>query len=301
MDPRNLKAGQLVDTWRVVRRLGGTHGVVYEVEREGERLALKLACPPDGGADPHEAKARGRRESVCLLRIRHPNIVCIRAVGHWPDPSEGMLYLVLDLVEGETLGEWAERKKPTPHEVTVLMAQALDALEHMHKNGVFHRNPSLRHLRITPGGELVITGFGAAIYSYADALKDEPLVHGTPRNWSPEAARFWRDSPRAAGECYPFRAVDELFALGASFYDVLTEPRPTVCEQRPPLGSEVFSLPSPFTVGQGRVPQELSDFIMKLIAHRPEERFQTAREAKQVAQKLARHQGEAWRGITVHP
>jgi len=65
LDPKNLKPGQMVDCYRIVRKIGGgSYGVVYEVEKDGERFALKVACQVDQRGDPKQTDARARREAV---------------------------------------------------------------------------------------------------------------------------------------------------------------------------------------------------------------------------------------------
>jgi hypothetical protein len=301
-DPRDLKAGQLVDGWRVVRRLGsGTYGAVYEAEKDGRRVALKMACHREGTADQAKVEARALREVACLQQLNHPNIVRIWGYGRWPDPLSSTLYIVQDFIDGCTLGEWGSRRFPTPHDVALIMVKAFDALEHIHGRNMVHRDLSLRNLMISKSGEPVIIDFGAADYATAETLTDGPLPPGTPRNRSPQATRFWLDNLHNPGARYPFQPADDIFALGASFYDVLTEPQLTKGEPRPPLGSALVPVSTPFKLSNGRVPQELSAFVMALIAKNPEERTQSATDAKRIAQDLARSEGEAWRGTTVHP
>ena len=71
-DPLDLKPGQMVSDWRIVRRIGsGGYAVVYEVERDGERFALKVACQTERSIDPRQTDARARREVACLQQLNH--------------------------------------------------------------------------------------------------------------------------------------------------------------------------------------------------------------------------------------
>ncbi|WP_093518413.1 serine/threonine protein kinase [Stigmatella erecta] len=301
VDPRDLKPGQWVDGWCIVQRIGsGTYGVVYEVEKDGQRFALKLACHREQSGDPRQTDARAKREVACLQQIHHRHVIRMWAHGRWPEPRSGFLYIVLDFVDGYTLGQWVERTHPTPHEVAVLFLKLFDALEHLHGRGVLHRDLSLRNIMVSQEGEPVIIDFGAADYATAEELTDAPLPPGTPRNRSPEAVSFWtanRHNPEAR---YPFKATDDIFALGANLYDVLTDPSPERSQKRPPLGG-VMPPPSPFKVTQGRVPQELSAYAMHLIASEPKARPATAKDARRPLEEFARFERPEWRGLPIHP
>ncbi|WP_037583844.1 serine/threonine protein kinase [Stigmatella aurantiaca] len=301
MDPRDLKPDQWVDGWRIVRRIGsGAYGVVYEVEKDGQRFALKLACHREQSGDPRQTDARAKREVACLQQLHHRHVIRMWAHGRWPEPRSGFLYIVLDFVDGYTLGQWVERTHPTPHEVAVLFLKLFDALEHLHGRGILHRDLSLRNIMVSQDGEPVIIDFGAADYAAAEELTDAPLPPGTPRNRSPEAVSFWtanRHNPEAR---YPFKATDDIFALGANLYDVLTDPSPERSQKRPPLGG-VMPPPSPFKVTQGRVPQELSAYAMHLIASEPRARPATAKDARRPLEEFARFERPEWRGLPIHP
>ena len=182
-DPLDLKPGQMVSDWRIVRRIGrGGYAVVYEVEKDGERFALKVACQTERSLDPKQTDARARREAACLQLLNHRYIIRMRGQGRWPDTLSGFHYIVLDFVDGYTLARWVERTHPTPHEVVVLFLKLFDALEHMHSKNVLHRDLSLRNIMVTKDGEPVIIDFGAADYATAEDLTDGPLPPGTPRN-----------------------------------------------------------------------------------------------------------------------
>jgi serine/threonine protein kinase len=302
VDPLNLEPGQMVDGWRIVRLMGrGGYAAVYEVEKDGQRFALKVACQTERSTDPKQVDARTRREAVCLQKLNHRHIIKMVAQGRWPDARSGFLYIVLELVDGYTLARWVEQTHPTPHEVVVLFLKLFEALEHMHGREVFHRDLSLRNIMVTKEGEPVIIDFGAADYAAAEELTDGPLPPGTPRNRSPEAQAFWSANLGNPAARYTFRATDELFALGADLYDVLTDPLPSRGGKRPPLGSEVMPPPSPLSETQGRVPPELSAYAMKLISPEPEDRYATAKEARGPLEEFAQFGGPEWRNTRVHP
>jgi serine/threonine-protein kinase len=99
VDPLNLEPGQMVDGWRIVRLIGrGGYAAVYEVEKDGQRFALKVACQTERNTDPKQVDARARREAVCLQKLNHRYIIKMIAQGRWPNARSGFLYIVLELV-----------------------------------------------------------------------------------------------------------------------------------------------------------------------------------------------------------
>ena len=301
-DPLDLKPGQMVSDWRIVRRIGrGGYAVVYEVEKDGERFALKVACQTERSLDPKQTDARARREVACLQQLNHRHIIRMLGQGRWPHARSGFHYIVLDFVDGYTLARWVERTNPTPHEVVVLFLKLFDALEHMHSKNVLHRDLSLRNIMVTKDGEPVIIDFGAADYATAEELTDGPLPPGTPRNRSPEAQAFWDENRLKHGARYAFKATDDIFALGANLYDVLTDPSPERTERQPVLNSMLTTPPTPHRKTKGRVPAELSAYAMKLISRDLEVRPATAKDARRPLVDLVRFEGDTWREIPLHP
>ncbi|WP_224363710.1 serine/threonine protein kinase [Hyalangium versicolor] len=301
VDPRELEPGQWVDGWLIVRKIGsGTYSAVYEVEKDGKRFALKVACQRDQNSDPLQTEARAKREVVCLQHLNHRYIIRMWAHGWWPGPCSGFIYIVLDFVDGYTLGKWVERTHPTLHEAVVLFRKLFDALAYMHERGVSHRDLSLRNIMVTHKGEPVIIDFGAADYAAAEEVTDAPLPPGTPRNRSPEAMRFWNENRLNPKARYSFKATDDIFALGADLYDVLTDPAPERSSERHPLGG-MMPPPSPFRLSQGRVPEELSAYCLMLIAREPEGRPATAKDAGRPLEGFERYEGPPWRGAPFHP
>jgi serine/threonine protein kinase len=302
LKPWELPPGTMVQGWRIVRRIGrGGYAVVYEVENEGKRYALKLACQTERSLDPRQVDARANREVACLQQLKHPHIIRMRAHGRWPDPSEGYLFIVLDYVDGFTLAQWAQQTGPTPREYAVLFLKLFDAADYMHGKDIFHRDLSLNNIMVTQDGEPVIIDFGVADYATADQLTDGPIPPGTPRNRSPQAQRFWEQHRLTPGAHYVYTAADDIFALGADLYDLLTDPTPASNLDRPPLGGEVLEPRSPWKVTKGRVPTDLSGFTMKLISPDLSVRYTVAKGAKRALEECLGSEDPAWDAGSVHP
>jgi serine/threonine protein kinase len=302
MSPRDLKPGQWVDGFRIIQRIGqGYFGLVFEAEKGGQRFALKFASHREGSGDAAQTDTRIERELICLHQLRHRHIVRIWGSGHWPDPRTGYRYIVLDLIEGYTLEQWAERTHPTPREVVMLLDKVFAAMEHMHGRNVFHRDLNLRNIMVSrSGNEPVLIDFSVGDYAAAATLTNEALPPGTPRYRSPEAVLFWEQHRHTPGARYAFKEADEIYALGAVLYDMLTHIKPSEAHKSEPTNNPFIMPASPFEVTQGRVPQALSDLTMNLMAREPGERPAYARAVRRVLADLKEHAGPAWQ-TPFHP
>jgi len=295
INPAHLQPGQMVDGWRVLRLLGsGTYGAVYLVEKDGQRFAMKIAMHRASSGDAEQADARLMLEMVCLVQVSgHPNIVRVHAHGRWPDVTKGWFYVVLDYVEGYTLGEWVEKMHPTAREVVRVFAKLAAALAHLHARGVFHRDLKLGNILVRASdGEPFILDFSAGDYTLAPELTDSPLPPGTRRYRSPEASRFLRDQGEEHGARYEFKATDDVYALGICLYDVLTNAQPASEPPRVLVGGQ-WPPPAPHTLNP-RVPEPLSTAVLHFIARQPEKRAPTAEVMRRELEALLSQQGGEW-------
>lgn len=265
-----LPSGAVLDGWRVLRELGdGGFAVVYLVEKNGQRCALKVARHRDASGDDKQTHARVMRELTVLLMLDHPNIVRHRGYGY---AESGNVYLALDYVDGWTLAEWKERKHPTFHEVLRVFVKIADALVYMHSRGILHRDLKLANVLIRKSdGEPVIIDFSCATYTQATDLTESGLPPGTDRFRAPEQFKYMREHKEEHRVKYAFQVADEIFAVGAMLYELLTDPRPTEARPRESLNNPA-AMPPPARGLNPRVPEALSELVEDLLSRDPERR-----------------------------
>jgi len=184
----------IADRYHVVRKLGeGGMGEVYLAEhvKMGRLSALKLIAP----ALAREADAIGRftREAANASKITHPNIAAIYDFGETPD---GLVYLAMEYVEGESLTALLRRHGALPLRRTAEIArQIAGALDAAHERGVVHRDLKPDNIMISPGRDGVdvvkVVDFGIAKASTGDGaggatVTKTGMVIGTPEYMSPE-------------------------------------------------------------------------------------------------------------------
>src|SRR5262245_5772342 len=192
--------------YKVLDRLGRgrTAGVYKAVHQLGQVVAVKV-LPPSKSKNP-QLLGRFQREAQLALRLKHPNVVRSFQVGQ----TNGLHFLVMEYLEGETLEDVLQRRKRLPpHEAVRLVHQALQGLQHIHERGLVHRDLKPANLMLTPPrapGEpddtlratvkILDIGLGRALMGDAAReaathlpLTGEGVLLGTPDYLAPEQAR----------------------------------------------------------------------------------------------------------------
>ncbi|HEY2746918.1 MAG TPA: serine/threonine-protein kinase [Polyangia bacterium] len=160
----------MLGRYEVLHRLGeGGMGVVYAARDPdlGRRVALKLlrrAASADRVAK--EGEARLLREAQAMARLNHPNVIIVHDVGTYDDG----VFIAMELVEGETLGQWMSRERPW-HEVVDMLLRAGRGLEAAHAAGLVHRDFKPENVLVGRDGRVRVTDFGLA--RMVTARKDE--------------------------------------------------------------------------------------------------------------------------------
>lgn len=192
--------GQRLLHYEIVDKLGaGGMGEVYRARdsKLGRDVAIKT-LPAAFAADP-ERLSRFRREARVLASLNHPNIAAIHSL----EDDKGTHYLVLELVEGETLADRIARGPVPVKEALRICSQVAEALEAAHQKGITHRDIKPANIKVTPEGRVKVLDFGLAkafaVEGAGGDLSELPTVTapptregqilGTPAYMSPEQVR----------------------------------------------------------------------------------------------------------------
>lgn len=244
--------------WRVGRLLGeGSNGVVYRADdrSSGRPAALKFMV-----SEKLTAVRRFRREGRIARALQHPNIVEVLDDGEqWETP-----YLVLELMEGGSLGDLVRRAGPRPVRETLRMLRdAARGLAHAHRHGVVHRDLKPDNLLLDRGGNVKIADFGLAKHQEDEQpLTKAGAVVGSITWLAPELSR---------GK--PADAQSDLYALGCVAYYLLTGKPPFGEGAVGPLVLAHNTTPFPdVRAERPDVPAGLAELLMRTGAKEPAER-----------------------------
>ena len=138
----------------------GGMGEVYQAKDEklGRQVANKVL--PEEFAKDADRVARFRREAQLLASLNHPNIAAI----HGFEEVNGTHFLVLELVEGDTLADRLKRGAIQVEESLKLALQVAEALEAAHERGVIHRDLKPANIKVTPDGKVKVLDFGLGVH-----------------------------------------------------------------------------------------------------------------------------------------
>lgn len=272
-DPSELLPGQVIqDRYRIVDEIGrGGMSIVYRAEHTLllQEVAVKLLRPELSMLK--NVVERFHREARSVCRLDDPNIVRVTDFGRTDD---GLLYLVMNLIDGESLSDLLERRGPLPpRQAFQLVDQVLSALEHAHKHDIVHRDLKPENIMLVDrdGQPMVkILDFGIAKLGRSDqmSITQAGTVFGTPRYMSPE---------QAAGEPVDHRT--DLYTVGVILYQLLTGRVPFDGDSTVQLLAKVLTQdPPPIEVQlPAHLAEQLEAVVQQALAKEPEERFADAR------------------------
>jgi serine/threonine protein kinase/Tol biopolymer transport system component len=271
-----LTAGTKLGPYEILAPLGaGGMGEVYRArDTRLERDVAVKVLPANLSSDP-SLRQRMEREAKAVSKLSHPHICTLHDIGH----QDGVDFLVMELVEGETL-EHRLTKGPLPPEQTMrLAAQIADALAKAHKRGITHRDLKPSNIMLTKSGTKLMD-FGLAKESgpapLAAALTEmtaeqskltvEGTIVGTFQYMAPEQLEGKEADART-----------DIFALGEVIYEMATGTPAFAGKSRASLIAAILSSePQPMAVVQPMTPPALERVVKKCLAKDPDERWQSA-------------------------
>jgi len=283
--PPALVGTTVLDKYVVEAALGsGAMGTVYRARhtRLARHVALKVMH--DHLVPEPALLQRFYREAKAAARLQHPNVVPVLDVGETPD---GKHVMVMELVEGTSLGELMETSLP-PARILAIIRELLLGLEHAHAAGLVHRDLKPDNVLVDRSGVARIVDFGIATFARTDEPLDRltgtGMIIGTPLYMAPEQAR---------GEPVDHRA--DLYALGIILYEMLSGTSPFEGTAMEVAVAKMDKDPPPMSERAPgiAVDRVLDAYLAKLIARLPAERFPSARAALDVLDLYGRDRDAA--------
>jgi serine/threonine protein kinase/tetratricopeptide (TPR) repeat protein len=309
--------GKKISHYRILQVLGGGGmGVVYKAEdlKLGRRVALKF-LPSELANDP-KALDRMQREARAASALDHPNICAIYELGE----HDGQPFLVMQLLEGQTLREWIESipvfsELNRLSEIVSFGSQIAAGLDAAHGKGIIHRDIKPANIFITNRGEAKILDFGVAKFLGSEATEGsvgenesreqtEPSANpepsltqtgdsfGTPSYLSPEQVRHEELDART-----------DLFSFGLVLYEMTTGHKGFSGSSATGIQEAVLRLPIvPARQLQPDIPPKLESIISKAVEKERNDRYQTAADMREDLQTVKTEIEERARSSSgIHP
>jgi serine/threonine-protein kinase len=208
---------------------------------------------------------RFRREARAAARLNHPNIVGVYDTGQ----DDGTQFIVMEFVEGRTLGEFlATGRRPTPVQSAEIAQKICSALAAAHAQGVIHRDIKPGNVMVTRDGTVKVMDFGIARVLGPETAPQTSAVLGTASYLSPEQAQG-----------SPVDARTDIYSLGAVLYEMLAG-RPPFTGDSPVAVAykQVNERPATPSSLNADVPARLDAVVMKALSKNPANRYQSAEE-----------------------
>jgi TolB-like protein/Flp pilus assembly protein TadD len=281
--------GKTLNHYRIVDRLGvGGMGEVFRAhDSELERDVALKTLPEAMAADPTRLE-RFKREAKTLAALNHPNIVGVYSV----EESDGVHFLTMELVEGETLGDLIVKRGLSLEQIFKIALPLTEALAEAHERGIVHRDLKPGNVMMTEGGRLKVLDFGLAKALQSEgldnpdeapteALTSEGMIVGTVPYMAPEQL-----------EAKPLDARSDIFSLGILLYELATGVRPFQGDTSVSLISSILKdEPRDMSEHRGDLPRHLGRIVRHCLEKSPEERFQTARDVHNQLKALRQETG----------
>lgn len=263
-DPAYLGRLAQFDVMRIIGR--GGMGIVLEAfdSRLQRHVAIKVLDPEL--ADDEVSRQRFCREARAAASITHENVVAVHQVER--DGGDGLPYLVMQLVSGETLEERLLRTGKMPvREIVRIGMQASQGLAAAHAQGLIHRDIKPGNILLEPPNDRVkLTDFGLARVVDDVKLTRTGFVTGTPMYMAPEQANGDEADPRS-----------DVFSLGAILYEMSVGQPPFKGNSALAILKQIAEAkPQPIRELNPAIPQWLAETIHQLLEKKPENRIQTA-------------------------
>jgi serine/threonine protein kinase/Tol biopolymer transport system component len=250
-------------------------GEVYRARDTRLERTVAIKILSQLSSDP-ASRQRFEREARAISCLNHPNICTLHDIGH----QDGIDYLVMECLEGETLAKRLGKGPMPVDQVLKVGAQIADALDKAHRAGIVHRDLKPSNIMLTSTGAKLLD-FGLA--KPATALTDIATMTATKAE-SPVTERgtivgtFQYMSPEQV-EGRELDGRSDIFSLGAVLYEMVTGQRAFEGKSRLSVASAILEKePAPITTLKPLAPAALDHAIRNCLAKDPEDRWQTARD-----------------------
>ena len=275
--PADYLEGQSLGKYRVLEPLGrGGMARVYRAYHPQLDRYVAIKVLRSDLVEEEDFLARFKREARAVAALRHPNVVRVFDF----DVQQGIYYMVMELLEGDSLrtrlNDYRAREEQIPlGDVARILLDVLEGLQYAHSEGMVHRDVKPGNILLSRSGQAVLTDFGIAQIIGGTRYTVSGALMGTLNYMSPEQG--------LEGEC---DARSDIYSLGIVLYEILTGDPPFDADT--PLAILLKHvndpLPPPRKI-EPSIPRPLERVVLKALAKRREQRYQSADEMAQALRR----------------
>jgi len=270
----SLESGSVLGPYVIRSAVGkGGMGEVYRAtdSRLGRDVAIKVL--PERLIASRDALKRFEREAKALAALSHPNILTIHDVG----TQDSISYVVMELLEGETLRTRMERSTLSISEVLDIATQIARGLAAAHSKGVIHRDLKPENIFLTTDGHVKVLDFGLARFAIGP---QERLADVLTRSFETQSGTIMGTAPYMSPEQLLGEEIDartDIFSFGVLLYEMITGKRPFGGKTTTEIMASILK-DHPSTTMETRkdVPAQLDSLILRCLSKPREERFPAA-------------------------
>jgi len=271
-----LSAGSTLSHYRILEKIGaGGMGEVYLAKDTKLDRTVAVKILPAELADDEERRNRFEKEAKAASAIDHPNVAHIYEIGE----SDGVRFIAMQYVEGETLAERMKKSAMTSEEIASIGAQVASALAAAQAKGIVHRDIKPANLVLTNDGQIKVLDFGLAKTLTSSALDEDSdaatrvktdagLVMGTVQYMSPEQALGGDVDTRS-----------DIFSLGVVLYEMTARRLPFAGKTATETIEQIrHTQPEAVARFNYDAPPELERCLRKCLEKSADDRYQSAKD-----------------------
>src|SRR3954471_20426598 len=296
-----ITIGTKLGPYEILGAIGaGGMGEVYRAKDTRLDRVVAIKVLPEHVSSAPEMKARFEREARALSAFQHPHICTLYDIGD----QDGVIFLVMEFIEGETLGTRLERGALPTEQLLRIGIDIADALDKAHRQGVIHRDLKPGNIMLTKAGAKLLD-FGLAKERQSRIAANAMTAMVTQTQTQPLTARgtivgtFQYMAPEQV-EGAEADARSDIFAFGAILYEMATGKRAFDGKtQASVIASILASEPKPITTVDPTAPASLDHVVRTCLAKDADERFQSAHDLLLQLRFIANESSSSRSGVEV--